>query len=70
MTDTFGYFDLLIAQGLPDYIEQWSPTVFKGVGAGMAVGSLAAGFLSGPITGAVCAAVTAGYLKVATITNN
>ena len=42
----------------------WTPNVFRGVGVGMAAGSLAAGVMSGPVTGAACALVTAGYWKI------
>ena len=49
---------------LTDYIEKWSPTVFKRVGAALGAGSLAAFALAGPVAGAALTLLTAAYWRV------
>ncbi|CAM9566539.1 unnamed protein product, partial [Ectocarpus fasciculatus] len=51
----------LLSEGVPDWIEQWSPEVFRKVGYGMAAGVVATGALGGPLTGLVVAVPVAGY---------
>lgn len=48
----------------PDLIEMWTPDVFRRVGAGLALGSVALGVMGSPAAGACAAAVTAAYWKV------
>lgn len=45
----------ILSEGTPDWIEKWSPEVFRKVGYGMAAGVVAAGALGSPATGAVMA---------------
>lgn len=47
-----------------DFIEAWSPSVFKAVGTAAAVGAAVAGLAIGPLTGAIAATATAAYWKV------
>ncbi|CAM9544710.1 unnamed protein product [Ectocarpus sp. 12 AP-2014] len=51
----------LLSEGTPEWIEQWSPEVFRKVGYGMAAGVVATGALGGPLTGLVVAVPVAGY---------
>lgn len=44
-----------LSEGVPDWIEKWSPEVFRKVGYGMAAGVVAAGALGSPATGLVAA---------------
>lgn len=50
----------LLSEGTPEWIEQWSPEVFRKVGYGMAAGVVATGALGGPLTGLVAAVPVAG----------
>ena len=47
-----------------DFVEQWTPAVFKRVGAALVVASAATGVFVGPLAGAAAAAVTAGYWRL------
>jgi hypothetical protein len=49
---------------LTDFIELWTPTTFKKVGVGLAVGSAAAGVFVSPVLGGLAAAATAAYWSV------
>ncbi len=49
---------------LTDYIDLWTPNVFKAVGVGLGLGSAAAAFFAGPLAGAAAAAATALYWRV------
>ncbi|CAB1103239.1 unnamed protein product [Ectocarpus sp. CCAP 1310/34] len=51
----------LLSEGTPEWIEQWSPEVFRKVGYGMAAGVVATGALGGPLTGLAAAVPVAGY---------
>ena len=44
-----------LSEGVPDWIEKWSPEVFRKVGYGMAAGAVAVGALGSPVTGLVAA---------------
>lgn len=48
-----------LSEGVPDWIEQWNPEVFRKVGYGMAAGVVAVGALGSPVTG-LAAAVPVG----------
>lgn len=49
---------------LTDFIEKWTPDVFRNVGVGLAASSAAAAVAIGPVTGLSMAAFTALYWKV------
>ena len=49
---------------LPDFIEKWTPGVFRAVGAGLAVGTGVTAALGNVLPAAVCALATAAYWKV------
>lgn len=44
-----------LSEGVSDWIEMWSPEVFRKVGYGMAAGCVAVGALGSPTTGLVAA---------------
>ncbi|CAM9990871.1 unnamed protein product, partial [Hapterophycus canaliculatus] len=44
-----------LSEGVPDWIEKWSPEVFRKVGFGMAAGVVATGALGNPVTGMMAA---------------
>lgn len=45
----------LLSEGVPDWIEKWSPDVFRKVGYGMAAGVVATGAFGNPVTGMIAA---------------
>jgi len=49
---------------LTDFIEKWTPEVFRNVGVGLAASSAAAAVAVGPVAGLSMAALTAFYWKV------
>ena len=49
---------------LTDFIEHWNVGVFRSVGAGLALGSMAAAYLVSPVVGALCGVATGAYWKV------
>lgn len=40
---------------MPDWVEKWSPRVFKKVGYGLAAGTVAIGALGSPLAGVIAA---------------
>lgn len=44
-----------LSEGTSDWIEQWSPELFRKVGYGMAAGVMAVGALGSPVTGIIAA---------------
>uniref|UniRef100_A0A7S2R8T6 Glutamate synthase domain-containing protein n=1 Tax=Rhizochromulina marina TaxID=1034831 RepID=A0A7S2R8T6_9STRA len=50
--------------GFPDFVEHWTPQVFKAVGGGLILGTMATSAMAGPVPGAMLGAVTALYWKV------